>query len=98
MEVAKWIVAAIALFNFGGYVADAVIPFTAKQHLDNPHWPPHAKFHNGQTMLIGIGLGLLSLLVLFALRPLTLPMFFLAAAMAGLYFVSMLLAHILDRP
>jgi hypothetical protein len=92
MEVAKWIVAAVALSNFGGYVADAVIPFTARQHLYNPHWRPHAKFHNCQTMVIGIGLGLLSLLVLFGMRPLTLPMFFLATALAGLYFVSMLLA------
>lgn len=94
MQIAKWIVAAIALYNFGGYFADAVIPFTAKQHLYNPRWPPHAKFHNCQTMVIGAGLGMLSLLVLFGMRPLTLPLFFLAAALAGLYFVSMLLAPI----
>jgi hypothetical protein len=42
MEVAKWIVALVAVFNFGGYVADAVIPFTAKQHINNPRWPAHA--------------------------------------------------------
>ena len=24
----------------------------------NPEWPQHAKFHNAQTMLMGIGLGL----------------------------------------
>ncbi len=65
MEVAKWIVALVAVFNFGGYIADAVIPFTAKQHIHNPRWPPHAKFHNGQTMLLGIGLGLYSLFLLF---------------------------------
>ena len=94
MDYAKWIVAAIAIFNFGGFIADAVIPFTAKQHLYNPHWPPHAKFHNCQTMLIGIGLGLLSLYILFGFRPLELTMFYLAAAIAGIYFVSMLLAPI----
>ena len=92
MEVAKWIVAAVAVFNFGGYVADAVVPFTAKQHLHNPRWPPHAKFHNGQTMLMGIGLGLLSLCLLFGRRPLTLVAFSLATALAGLYFATMLLA------
>lgn len=43
-------------------------------------------------MLMGIGLGLLSLVILFAFRPLTLPLFTLATATAGLYFVSMLLA------
>lgn len=94
MEIAKWIVAAVAVYNFGGYVADAVIPFTAKQHLRNPRWPPHAKFHNCQTMVMGIGLGLLSLVVLFGMRPLTLRMFFLATAVAGIYFVSMLFAPV----
>lgn len=43
MDAAKWIVAAIAVFNFGGYVADVLIPFTAKQHLHNPRWLPHAE-------------------------------------------------------
>ena len=94
MEIAKWMVAAVAVFNFGGFVTDAIIPFVAKQHLYNKHWPPHAKFHNCQTMLLGIGLGLLALYVLFSSRPLTLPQFYLAAAIAGLYFVSMLLAPI----
>ena len=94
MEIAKWMVAGVAVFNFGGYVADALIPFVARQHLYNKNWPPHAKFHNGQTMLLGMGLGLLSLYVLFGSGPLTLARFYLAAAMAGLYFVSMLFAPI----
>jgi hypothetical protein len=94
IEIAKWIVAAIAVFNGGGYIADAVIPVTARQHQRNPLWPPHAKFHNGQTMLMGIGLGLLSLFLLFGLRPLTLPLFLVATAVAGIYFVSMVFATI----
>ena len=94
MEYAKWIVAAIAVFNFGGYAFDAVIPFSAKQHLYNPRWPPHAKFHNCQTMLIGMGLGLLALFVLFGAPPLTFGKFCLAAAIAGLYFVTMLVAPV----
>ncbi len=94
VEIAKWIVALIAVFNLGGYVADAVVPFTAKQHLYNPRWPPHAKFHNCQTMLMGIGLGVLSLSILFGARPLTLPLFYLATAIAGLYFVAMLFVPI----
>ncbi len=94
IEIAKWIVAAIAVFNGGGYIADAVIPVTARQHQRNPHWPPHAKFHNGQTMLMGIGLGLLSLFLLFGLRPLTLPLFLVATTVAGMYFVSMAFATI----
>ena len=39
MEIAKWVVAAVAVFGFGGYVADAVVPATARQHQRNPNWP-----------------------------------------------------------
>ena len=91
MQVAKWIIAVIAVFNFGGLVADALVPATAKQHLWNPRWPPHAKFHNGQTMLMGMLSGSISLAILFGFRPLTLPHFLLAAATAANYFVAMVL-------
>ena len=94
IEIARWMVAVVAVYGFGGYIADAVVPATARQHQRNPHWPPHAKFHNGQTMLMGIGLGLLSLSLLFGVRPLTLPIFLVATAVAGMYFVSMALATI----
>ena len=94
MEIAKWIVALVAVYNFGGYVADAVIPFTAKQHIHNPRWPPHAKFHNGQSMLLSIGLGLYSLFLLFGISPLTFLHLMLAAVAAGLYFVTMLLSPV----
>ncbi|EEU39710.1 uncharacterized protein NECHADRAFT_43035 [Fusarium vanettenii 77-13-4] len=30
-------------------------------HQYNPRWPPHAKFHNGQTITLSIMLGLLTL-------------------------------------
>jgi hypothetical protein len=92
MEAAKWIVAFIALFNFGGVVADALVPGTARQHLWNPRWPPHAKFHNGQTMTMGMIGGALSLVILFACKPLTLWPFLVATAVAGNYFVAMALA------
>ena len=90
MDYAKWIVAIVALLNFGGLVVDAFIPFTARQHLYNPRWPPHAKFHNGQTMLLGVGLGSTVLFLLFGWHPLTLPIFYLAVVLSSLYFVSML--------
>ena len=92
MDIARLIVALVAIFNFGGLVADAFVPPVARQHLWNPHWPPHAKFHNGQTMLTGIVSGSLSLAILFGSRPLTLPLFLIAALVAANYFVCMAFA------
>jgi len=45
-------------------------PFIAdfnETHVKNPRWPPHARFHNGQTMSMGLALGLSSLY--YAFRP-----------------------------
>ena len=92
MEIARYLVAFVAVFNFGGLIADAIVPAGAKQHLFNPHWPAHAKFHNGQTMLMGIFSGSLSLAMLFGLHPLTLPLFLVATGIAANYFVAMALA------
>lgn len=92
LQLARWPVAVVALYNFGGVVADAVVPSGAKMHIRNPNWPPHAKFHNGQSMTMGVCLGALSLGVLFAPGPMTRPRLTVAAAAAGTYFVSMLLA------
>ena len=66
LEIAKWPVAFVALYSFGGFVVVAIVPSTSRQHLWNPAWPPHAKFHNCQSMLMGIFTGSLSLYILFA--------------------------------
>ncbi|RSM35518.1 acetyltransferase [Amycolatopsis balhimycina DSM 5908] len=40
----------------GAYAAD-----WNETHIHNPTWPPHAKFHNAQTMSMGVALGLATL-------------------------------------
>jgi hypothetical protein len=92
MNIATYLVAFVAVFGFGGLLFDAMVPITAKQHLWNPNWPPHAKLHNCQSMLLGIINGSLTLILLFGIRPLTLPIFFAATSLSSAYFVAMLLA------
>ncbi|OAP57728.1 hypothetical protein AYL99_08466 [Fonsecaea erecta] len=48
------------------YVAD-----WNETHVKNPRWPPHARFHNGQTMSMGLCLGALT--AYFAWRPVLAP-------------------------
>ncbi|MBL1099302.1 DUF6640 family protein [Streptomyces coffeae] len=47
----------------GAYLAD-----WNDTHIYNPNWPPHAKFHNAQTMSMGAALGLLGLYLLWVHR------------------------------
>ena len=42
--------------GLGPYIADF-----NETHVLNPRWPPHARFHNGQTMSMGAALGLATL-------------------------------------
>ncbi|WP_437796740.1 DUF6640 family protein [Sorangium sp. So ce693] len=47
------LVTVVALATLAGpYLAD-----WNETHIYNPRWPPHAKFHNAQTMLLGTALG-----------------------------------------
>ncbi|MEV0771899.1 DUF6640 family protein [Nocardia salmonicida] len=49
---------------FGALLADFVIPAGAAQHLRNDAWPPHAKFHDAQYIVMSILLGVLALTLL----------------------------------
>lgn len=56
-SIGRWFISLIALFTIiGPYSAD-----WNETHIYNPRWPPHAKFHNAQTMMLGTLLGLLAL-------------------------------------
>jgi hypothetical protein len=92
METAKWIIAFVGLLGIGGFLADCVVWETARQHMKNPAWPPHAKFHNGQTILMGIGLGALTFVFLFGSGPPGLRNLLPATGTASLYWISMVLA------
>jgi hypothetical protein len=92
VEIARWLVAFVCLLGVSGFIADFVVWETARQHMKNPAWPQHAKLHNAQTMLMGIGLGLIGGVILFTFRPLTMPRLLLASGAASLYWISMALA------
>jgi hypothetical protein len=50
--------------TLGALMFDLVLGDTARQHLHNPAWPPHAKFHDAQYIVMSLGLGLLALVLL----------------------------------
>ncbi len=77
-------------------IATAVSAFVfdwSGSHLFNPTWPNHAHFHDAQTMFLGLGLALLTLLL--SWRK---PVLILAAWLAAsLYWLAFLCAAISPR-
>jgi hypothetical protein len=56
----RWILSSVAaLTAVGGFLAD-----WNRTHLFNPNWPPHAKFHDAQSILLGSFLGVSGLYLL----------------------------------
>jgi hypothetical protein len=54
--IGKILLSLVAIFTLiSPYLADWNVT-----HIYNPTWPPHAKFHNAQTMVLGAMLGSLS--------------------------------------
>lgn len=54
LPIGKLLISATAV---GTTVGPYVFDWNAT-HIRNPAWPPHAKFHNAQTMSMGVALGL----------------------------------------
>ena len=71
---------------FGSFIADF-----NETHVLNPRWPPHARFHNGQTMSLGLCLGLATLYYTHRTREAPAAMeddLFTAAVLGSLYWIS----------
>lgn len=56
------VVALVTMFS--SLLADFVVHSTAAQHLRNDAWPPHAKFHDAQYIVMSIVLGAVALTLL----------------------------------
>ena len=94
-EVARWLVAAVAAVTaVGGLAADYFVPWSARQHIKNPAWTPHAKFHNGQTILMGFCLGALAPAILFGQHPLRIGGLVTASLVTSLYWCCLLAAPV----
>lgn len=95
MEAARWLIAFVAIVTTtGGLAADYFIPWSARQHLKNPAWTPHAKFHNAQAILMGFGSGLLALVILFGGQATGTEGLVLAAVVTSLYWGCLLVAPV----
>lgn len=86
---ARIIICAVALLGgLGGLISDF-----SDTHLLNPLWPPHAKFHNAQTM--SLGLLLAACAIGFAVWPTRAPRQRLVAVavLGSLYWTSIFFAQ-----
>ncbi|KAF2670694.1 hypothetical protein BT63DRAFT_422997 [Microthyrium microscopicum] len=74
--------------SFGGFLAD-----WNETHVKNPNWPPHARFHNGQTMSMGLCLGVLTFYLTWRVNTKSSPKeildsTFLAALTGSVYYLT----------
>ncbi len=69
----------------------SILPFLADwnaTHIYNALWPPHAKFHNAQTMVLGAMLGVAALYYTWVRLPDERSALLTAWLLAGLYWFS----------
>jgi hypothetical protein len=93
MDVARWLIAFVAFITaIGGLMADYFIPSSGAKHIKNPRWPPHAKFHNAQSILMGLSLGVVVLILLFRHASVRIDELWLAAILASIYWICIFAA------
>src|ERR1700748_821085 len=61
-------------------------------HVFNPRWPPHAKFHTGQTLMMSILLGVLTLFFAWRRSDDRVTAVLAASSFAAVYWVTQALA------
>ena len=88
IKIGKWVIAFTAVFTaVSPYVFDWNVT-----HIYNPNWTPHAKFHNAQTMLLGLSLGVSSIFFLFRKKELSLERLQIATFLAAIYWITQALS------
>lgn len=84
LSFGRIILTIVALYAAGGsYIFD-----WNHTHIYNPKWPPHAKFHNAQTMLLGTCLGLFSFWILWIEKTDAFTRLRYATILAGFYWIT----------
>jgi len=84
ISTGKILISIAALYAaFGSYIFDWNIT-----HIFNPRWPPHARFHNAQDMLLGTSLGLLALWILWFPQSEKINTMRLSTILASLYWLT----------
>ena len=82
--VGKLLISGVAvLWPVGALTAD-----WNETHVFNPNWSPHAKFHNGQTIVLGVELAALSLWQLWGPARASRSSLRWGTLLAGLYFAT----------
>lgn len=83
--LARILLAALAVFTLvGAFIADAVGPM-AQQHIFNPDWSPHAKFHDAQYIVMSVLIGAISLTLLWRNRALLICAAILSTPWLGMF-------------
>lgn len=81
--------AVLGVTGAGPVLADLVVPRTAGQHLRNPNWPPHAKFHDAQYIAMSGLISAIGLRVLLRRAGDPRAQFYLAAALGSVTWLGM---------